>query len=78
MPREGRFYYQYLEFITWEELPLPSPARQLGSHVHPRKFRGLLGRLKRQEMKQCHKVQNWDEGTRQENCRAELRESRLG
>lgn len=27
MSREGRLYYQYLEFITWEELPLPSPAR---------------------------------------------------
>lgn len=58
MPREGRVYCQYLEFIIWEELPLPSPCRKVSSGAHPRSFGSLLGGLKSQEMKQCHKVQN--------------------
>lgn len=36
MPREGRVYCQYLEFLIWEDLPLPSPCRHFRSGAHPR------------------------------------------
>lgn len=78
MPREGRVYYQYLEFIGWEELPLPSPCRQFSPGVHPGSFSSLLGRWESQGMRKCQKVQNQSGVKCQGNSRAELRELRVG